>query len=286
MNILVTGANGQLGSEIREIHSNYEEYNFFFTDIDELDITDYGALEKFVLNYDVKLIINCAAYTAVDRAEEEREFALKINRDAVINLSRAISKTSGILIHISTDFVFDGNKNTPYKEDDFTNPISTYGISKLEGEKAALENARWVYIIRTSWLYSSYGKNFVKTILKAAKEKKHLNVVFDQVGTPTYARDLANTIMKLIRNLPTVNEKEIFHYSNEGVASWYDFAVAICELSGIDCEINPIETKDYPTPAKRPHYSVLDKSKIKKRLNINIPYWRNSLKECLNKLNY
>ena len=283
MKILVTGAKGQLGNELKELSVSVRDKEFIFTDIEELDITDYKKLEDFVVSNSIDTIVNCAAYTAVDRAESEVELAYKINRDAVYNLSRAINRTDGNLIHISTDFVFDGTKSVPYLENDKTNPISMYGKSKLEGENVALSEARNLYIIRTSWLYSTYGNNFVKTIMRLAEERKKLNVVFDQIGTPTYARDLAETILVLMDKIKK-GEKTILHFSNEGVTSWYDFAMEICELSKIVCEINPIETKDYPAPAKRPPYSVLNKNKIKNFLNIKIPYWKDSLKICIMKL--
>ncbi|MGC8764410.1 MAG: dTDP-4-dehydrorhamnose reductase [Brevinematia bacterium] len=283
MKILVTGAKGQLGNELRELSFSAKDKEFFFTDIEELDITDYESVESFVISNRIDLIINCAAYTAVDRAESEVELAYRINRDAVYKLAKAINKNNGVLIHISTDFVFDGSKNTPYVEEDSTNPISVYGKSKLEGENAAFSEARTLYVIRTSWLYSSYGNNFVKTIIRLAEERKKLNVVFDQVGTPTYASDLARTILVLTDKIEK-GKKEILHFSNEGIASWYDFAVEICGMKGIECEIIPIETKDYPTPAKRPPYSVLNKKKIKSLLGIKIPYWKDSLSVCINKL--
>ncbi|MCX7821425.1 MAG: dTDP-4-dehydrorhamnose reductase [Brevinematales bacterium] len=282
MNVLVTGSNGQLGSEIKEL-SKKEDINFRFTDVIELDITNYREIEKFFLNHQFEIIINCAAYTAVDKAETEKEKARQINSYALKNLARIANKTNALLIHISTDFVFDGKKNTPYTEIDKPNPLSIYGKTKLEGEKIALKEAKNLIILRTSWLYSSYGNNFVKTIIKNAREKKNLRVVYDQVGTPTYARDLAQVIISICKKNPK-KIKEIFHYSNEGVTSWFDFAKNICELSDIRCEITPILTSEYPSIAKRPHYSVLNKSKIKTFLDIQIPYWKDSLKECVKKL--
>jgi dTDP-4-dehydrorhamnose reductase len=284
MKILVTGANGQLGNEIRRLVDSQRKDEFVFTDVEELDICNKEKVEEFVISNKIDLIVNCAAYTAVDRAENEKELAYRINRDALLYLSKAINKRDGVLIHISTDFVFDGSKSTPYKEGDVENPLSVYGKSKFEGEKIALGGARSVYIIRTSWLYSSFGNNFVKTIIKKAKEKKELKVVFDQVGTPTYAKDLASAILLLIKNVKK-NQQQIFHFSNEGVTSWYDFAKMICKIGKIECEILPIETKDYPTPARRPAYSVLNKTKIKEFLGINIPYWVDSLEVCLKELN-
>jgi dTDP-4-dehydrorhamnose reductase len=284
MKILVTGANGQLGNEIRRLVGLQSKDEFIFTDVEELDICNKEKVEEFVISNKIDLIVNCAAYTAVDKAENEKELAYRINRDALLYLSKAINKRDGVLVHISTDFVFDGSKSTPYKEGDVENPLSVYGRSKFEGEKVALNEAKSVYIVRTSWLYSTFGNNFVKTIIRKAKEKKELKVVFDQVGTPTYAKDLASEILLLINKVEK-NKKEIFHFSNEGVTSWYDFAKMICKIGKIECEILPIETKDYPTPARRPAYSVLNKTKIKEFLGINIPYWVDSLEVCLKELN-
>jgi dTDP-4-dehydrorhamnose reductase len=284
MKILVTGANGQLGNEIRRLVDSQRKDEFVFTDVEELDICNKEKVEEFVISNKIDLIVNCAAYTAVDRAENEKELAYRINRDALLYLSKAINKRDGVLIHISTDFVFDGSKSTPYKEGDVENPLSVYGRSKFEGEKVALNEAKSVYIVRTSWLYSTFGHNFVKTIIRKAKEKKELKVVFDQVGTPTYAKDLASAILLLIKNVEK-NQQQIFHFSNEGVTSWYDFAKMICKIGKIEGEILPIETKDYPTPARRPAYSVLNKTKIKEFLGINIPYWVDSLEVCLKELN-
>ena len=286
MNILVTGANGQLGSEIKVLSKNYP-YHFFFTDKDKLDITKKEEIEKFVKEKDIDLIINCAAYTAVDKAEEEKELADLINHKAVKYLANVSKENDITLIHISTDYVFDGKNYKPYKEDDKTSPQGIYGLTKLKGEEAFINLGARGIIIRTSWVYSTFGHNFVKTMLRL-KDRKELGVVFDQIGTPTYARDLAKAILEIIdKNYEKLNDfkTEIFHYSNEGVCSWYDFAKAIFEIKDIDIKINPIETKEYPTPAKRPHYSVLNKSKIKKEFNIEIPYWRESLKKCLKEIN-
>jgi len=286
MNILVTGANGQLGSEIKVLSKNYP-YHFFFTDKDKLDITKKEEIEKFIKENDIDLIINCAAYTAVDKAEEEKGLTDLINHQAVKYLAEISKENDITLIHISTDYVFDGKNYKPYKEDDKTNPQGIYGLTKLKGEEAFINsNARGI-IIRTSWVYSSFGNNFVKTMLRL-KDRKELSVVFDQIGTPTYARDLAKAILEIIdKNYEKLNnfKAEIFHYSNEGICSWYDFAKAIFDIKDINIKINPIETKEYPTPAKRPHYSVLNKSKIKKEFNIEIPYWRESLKKCLKEIN-
>ena len=287
-NILVTGANGQLGSEIRELiqHStfNTQHYNFYFTDKATLDITNREAIEKFCIENNIKIIINCAAYTAVDKAEEEVELADKINHLAVKYLSE-ISKAKNIsLIHISTDYVFDGTNYKPYVETDITNPNGVYGKTKLDGEKAMQGiNPKNSIIIRTSWIYSSFGANFVKTMLRLGKEKESLGVIFDQVGAPTYAKDLAETILEILPNIDN-DRVEVYNYSNEGVLSWYDFAKEIMRMAKLDCTINPIESKEYPTPAKRPHYSLLNKAKIKDEFNIRIPYWKDSLDECLKKM--
>ncbi len=278
MNILVTGAKGQLGSEIKVLSKKYP-YNFFFTDKEELDIIDKDKIKNFIDENKIDLIINCAAYTAVDKAEDDRELAKLINYQAVSNLAQ-ISKEKDIkLIHISTDYVFDGKNYKPYKEDDKTNPINFYGITKLKGEKVFANSGAKGIIIRTSWVYSSFGNNFAKTMLKLGREREELSIIFDQIGTPTYAKDLAKTILDIIPKLD--NKAEIYHFSNEGVCSWYDFAKEIMKIAKIDCTINPIETKMYPTPAKRPYFSLLNKSKIKKEFNINIPYWKDSLNKCL-----
>ena len=285
MNILVTGSNGQLGSEIKEISKNYP-YKFFFTGKNEIDITKKEDISSFIKKNNINLIINCAAYTAVDRAEEEKELADLINHRAVKYLAEIAKEKDMILIHISTDYVFDGKNYKPYIETDKTNPQNIYGFTKLKGEEAFINEEIKGVIIRTSWVYSSFGNNFVKTMLRL-KDKNELNVIFDQIGTPTYARDLANTILEIINNnlnkLET-QKTQIYHYSNEGVCSWYDFAKAIFDIKGIDITINPIETKDYPTPAIRPNYSLLNKTKIKDTFNIEIPYWKDSLKKCLERL--
>jgi len=286
MNILVTGSNGQLGSEIRELSPNYS-YNFFFTDVNELDISKEEDIKKYVNEKNIDLIINCAAYTAVDKAEEEKELADLVNHNAVGFLANAAKEKNIPLIHISTDYVFDGKNYKPYIENDPVNPQGVYGLTKLKGEEAFKDSGASGIIIRTSWVYSSYGHNFVKTMLRL-KDRRELGVVFDQVGTPTYARDLANAILETVdKNREKIKNKkaEIYHYSNEGVISWYDFAKAIFEIENIDIKVNPIESKDYPTQAIRPHYSVLNKKKIKNEFNIEIPYWRESLKECLQRIN-
>ena len=286
MKILVTGANGQLGRELRKVLTKHtvcfsdisqEE----FTDVFILDIANNNSLREFIENNDITHIINCAAYTQVDQAEKEIENAYTINHTAVKNLSELSHHYKIKLIHISTDFVFSGCKNTPYNEEDLPEPLSVYGKSKLEGEKEIQNVCKNYVIIRTSWLYSIHKNNFVKTIIKYAKERGHLRVVYDQVGTPTYAKDLAEIIVKIIEN-DSING--IYHYSNEGVISWYDFAMAIVELANIKCTIEPILSNEYQTPAKRPAYSVMDKSKIKRDLGITIPYWRESLIECIGHL--
>jgi len=285
MNILITGANGQLGSEIKELSPQYKDLNFTFTDVDELDITNYVALGKYFAKNKFQCIINCAAYTAVDKAESEKAKAIQINATAVKYLAEYSSSQNALFVHVSTDYVFDGRSCKPYSEGDMTNPKSVYGKTKLDGEVEVIFNAQKSIIFRTSWLYSSYGSNFVKTIIKAANEKGALNVVYDQIGNPTYAKDLAKTILDIVPTYHAQNKSEIYNYSNEGVTSWYDFAKEITEMADIKCSISPIETKDYPTPAVRPQYSVLNKSKIKKQFNIVIPHWKDSLRECIRKIN-
>jgi len=280
VNILVTGTNGQLGSELKELSSNYD-FNFFFTDVNSLDITNQEAIEDFIKINKINIIINCAAYTAVDKAESDEKLADKVNHLAVKNLAQ-ISKDNSIkFIHISTDYVFDGTNYKPYVEDDKTNPNSVYGKTKLDGENSMIDiNPKNSIIIRTSWVYSSYGANFVKTMLKLANDRDKLTVIYDQVGTPTYARDLAKVILDILPQIKS-DKIEIYNYSNEGVLSWYDFAKEIMKMAKIDCQISPIETKDYPTPASRPHYSLLNKAKIKEQFNIEIPFWKDSLSDCL-----
>jgi dTDP-4-dehydrorhamnose reductase len=294
-NILVTGVNGQVGSEIRHLVDQrllaIDHQHFYFTDKETLDITDPEAVENFVKTHAIDTIINAAAYTAVDKAEDDEINADRVNHLAIRYLAQAAKEHHAKLIHISTDYVFDGKNYKPYTEEDVTNPNGVYGATKLAGEKAIQEiNPDNAIIIRTSWVYSSYGANFVKTMLRLGKERDSLGVIFDQVGTPTYAKDLAKAILEIVPQLNSHSERdsesevEIYHYSNEGVASWYDFAKAIFELSDIACQVNPIETKEYPTPAARPHYSLLNKAKIKKVFEIDIPYWKNSLDNCLNVL--
>lgn len=283
-NILITGANGQLGCEIRDISTQYP-FTFFFTCKDQVDITDHTTIESFVHNHNINVIINCAAYTAVDKAEKDYENANKINHYAVKNLAIIAKKYKIKLIHISTDYVFDGTNYQPYHEKYLTNPLSIYGKTKCDGEQAFQDiNPENSIIIRTSWLYSSHGTNFVKTMLRLGREKASLNVVFDQIGTPTYAKDLAYAILEILPKLTNINV-EIYHYSNEGVLSWFDFAKEIMKMKNFQCKINPIETIMYPTPAKRPYYSLLNKAKIKQAFNLEIPFWKDSLIKCLETLN-
>jgi len=279
-NILVTGANGQLGSELQMLSKDYN-YNFFFTDRNTLDITNEEEINNFTQTNNINIIINCAAYTAVDKAEDDEVNTDKVNHLATKYLAQIVKDKNIKLIHISTDYVFDGKNYKPYNEDDKTNPNGVYGYTKLAGEKAMQAiNPKNSIIIRTSWVYSSFGANFVKTMLRLGREKDQLGVIFDQIATPTYAKDLAQAILDIIPNIK--NEKvEIYNYSNEGVLSWYDFAKEIMKMAKLDCKINPIETKEYPTPAMRPHYSLLNKAKIKKDFNLTISYWKDSLDECL-----
>lgn len=281
--ILVTGANGQLGSELNII-STYEPYNFIFTDIEELNLTDGSEVNSFFNTHKIDYCINCAAYTAVDNAEKNIEAARAVNVDAVQNLAEACTINNTFLIHVSTDFVFRGNAFLPISEETKPDPISVYGFTKLEGESIALNSNRKTLIIRTSWLYSSFGNNFVKTMIRLGKERDELGVVIDQIGTPTYAGDLAKAMIEIIKNSDQLDLDQncgIYHFSNEGVASWYDFAKAIFDLKSIDVNLKPLNTTEFPTPAKRPQFSVMDKSKIKKTFKLTIPYWRDSLKLCL-----
>ena len=281
--ILITGANGQLGNEMRVLFESCLSFKFFPTDVAELDLCDKQAIDDFVTANKIDYIVNCAAYTAVDKAEDEIDLCCKINRDAVENLAKAASGKAKI-IHVSTDYVFDGRGEKPYKETDLVNPQSVYGKSKREGEEVLLKNCKESIIIRTAWLYSSFGNNFVKTMIRLGKERDSLNVVADQTGTPTYAADLAKAIMNIIifceenQSFPA----GIYHYSNEGICSWYDFTLKIHELAEITtCQVNPITTEQYPTRAKRPMYSVLDKTKIQKTFDLEIPEWEESLKKCI-----
>jgi len=288
MKVLITGSNGQLGSEIKELASDYENLECVFKDLPELDICDAEVLNRFIIDQHINAVINCAGYTAVDKAEEEALIAQKVNSEGVLNLVNALKKVDGKLIHISTDYVFDGNHSQPYKESDPVSPIGVYGQTKRAGELAVLNGSIDAIVIRTSWLYSKYGNNFVKTMLRLGNEKKSLQVVSDQKGTPTFAKDLAKTCLDILSDASStkISKKgSLYHYSNEGVTSWYNFATAIMEIGNIDCRVIPIETKDYPTQARRPMYSVLDKSKIKSDFKVKIPHWRDSLTNCIKKIN-
>jgi dTDP-4-dehydrorhamnose reductase len=284
MKILVTGSNGQLGNEIHLLAEDYPDFDFLYTDIEELDITDPIKVDAYFMANQPRVIVNCAAYTSVDKAESDETTAYLINATAVENLSKSASVTGALMVHISTDYVFDGKAYLPYNETDITNPQSAYGRTKLAGEDAVRHFAGKGIILRTSWLYSAFGNNFVKTMIRYGKERNELKVVFDQVGTPTYARDLARTILDIIPSALQHSGTELFHYSNEGVASWYDFARSVIAFSGINCEIKPILTKEYPLPAPRPYFSVLNKSKIKETYKISIPYWSDSVKHCIQRL--
>ncbi len=282
MNILITGCNGQLGNEMQLLEKQNPQHTYFNTDVAELDITDRDAVEAFVLENNIDGIVNCAAYTAVDKAESNADFCMLLNATAPSYLARAVEKRGGWMVQVSTDYVFDGTNHTPYVETETTCPDSVYGSTKLAGEEKVLKGCSRSMVIRTAWLYSVYGNNFVKTMIRLGNEKSELGVIFDQVGTPTYARDLAVAIMTAINKgiVPGV-----YHFSNEGVISWYDFTKAIHRLAGVtDCHVRPLHTAEYPTPAKRPAYSVLDKTKIKHTYNIEIPYWEESLKECISLL--
>ena len=281
-NILRTGANGQLGNEMRVLSTENPEYAYFFTDVAELDICNEQAVMDFVKANDINVIVNCAAYTAVDTAEENIGLCTKLNADAVGYLAKAAEANQAEFVQISTDYVFDGTAHIPYREIEPTCPNSVYGSTKLAGEQNALTLCTRSMVIRTAWLYSTFGNNFVKTMIRLGKERDSIGVIFDQVGTPTYARDLACTIYAVIRQgvVPGV-----YHFSNEGVCSWYDFTKAIHRLAGITtCRVKPLHTEEYPTPAKRPHYSVLDKTKIKATFGIEIPYWEDSLQSCIEQL--
>ena len=279
MNILVTGCNGQLGHEVQNLARQYAGHHYIFTDVAELDICDKTAVEDFVVREEVDCIINCAAYTAVDKAEANAGKAEWLNATAPGFLAAAINKRGGLMVQISTDYVFDGTGHIPYREDMPTNPNSVYGTTKLHGEEAVMTACPRTVILRTAWLYSPYGNNFVKTMLRLGLEKEQLGVVFDQIGTPTCARDLAAAIFTIIGQGATPG---IYHFSNEGVISWYDFTKAIHRLAGITtCRVRPLRTDQYPAAAARPHYSVLDKSKIKDTFHLEIPYWEDSLEECI-----
>ena len=285
MNILVTGANGQLGNCMRNAAKDSQD-NYIFTDVAELDITDAKAVADMVKDNDIKVIVNCAAYTNVDKAETDIVLAEKLNAVAVDNLAQAIKANDGTLIHISTDYVFGGEPyNTPCREDQKGTPTGVYGLTKLHGEQAIHASGCKALIFRTAWLYSEYGKNFVKTMLNLTATKPELKVVFDQTGTPTYAQNLADAIHYIIENRKMEGNEGIYHYSNEGVCSWFDFAKAIAEMAGnTGCNIQPCHSDEFPSPVKRPAYSVLDKTKFKTTFGLRVPYWTDSLKHCINNI--
>lgn len=286
--VLVTGSKGQLGSEIQLLSSRLAEFEFHFHDIDTLDITKLEALEDSFKRIKPFAVINCAAYTAVDKAESESDKAFLINAEAVGNLAQCAEKYESWVLHVSTDYVFDGNHHIPYRETDYTNPLSIYGKSKLAGEQLLLEYEKAV-VVRTSWLYSTFGHNIVKTIRRLASEREVIGFVCDQIGSPTYAADLAGALLAILRQLAQAQENTslagIYHYANEGACSWYDFACTTVELSRLACKVSPIETQDYPTPAKRPSFSVLNKSKIKTTFGLEIPWWKESLKKAIQLMN-
>lgn len=283
-NILITGKNGQLGNELQSIASSYPQYKFLYTDIEELDITDTKLVNDFFKAYKPAICINAAAYTAVDKAETEKAVAFKVNARAVKILAKACNHYNTKFIHVSTDYVFNGLATSPYKEDSATDPVNYYGFTKLMSEEFAFAECPSAITIRTSWVYSTFGNNFVKTMLRLMKEKDSLNVVSDQFGSPTYAADLAEAILKIATSKQK-NVEGIYHFSNDGVISWFDFAVAIKEISESNCKVNPIPTSAYPTPAKRPAYSGFDKNKIQEVFRIELKEWRVSLEKCIEFLN-
>lgn len=278
--ILITGSKGQLGNEMQLAAQSYPQHKFIYTDVDELDICNKQSLADFVKHNSVNFIVNCAAYTAVDKAEDDVDLCYKINHEALKNIAEVATENNIKVIHVSTDYVFDGTNYKPYTEDQTVCPQSVYGKSKLAGEQALSNNCKQSVIIRTSWLYSTFGNNFVKTMIKLGTERESLNVIFDQIGTPTYAADLAEVILKIISSQHFT--PGIYHFSNEGVCSWYDFTKTIHRMANISCHVQPIETKDYPTRAPRPHYSVLNKAKIKLTYDVQIPHWEESLQKCIN----
>ena len=279
--ILITGANGQLGNEFRALSNRYPEHAFIFLTRQELSIADATNVTEVLQQHHPDWVVNCAAYTAVDKAESEKDIAMSVNAEAAGVLASVCAELNAKFIHISTDYVFDGSSAAPYREDASTGPINTYGLTKLRGEQLVLEKNPDAIIIRTSWVYSCFGNNFVKTMMRLMSERESINVVSDQVGSPTYAGDLANAIMQIIESGNAKNASGIFHYSNEGQISWYEFAQAIKELTGSNCNVNPIPSSQYPTPAKRPQYSLLDKTRIRSVFHLDIPHWKESLEKCV-----
>jgi dTDP-4-dehydrorhamnose reductase len=277
--VLVTGSKGQLGNEVQVLASSYSQFEFIFTDVEELDICDRKAVENYFAKRKIDVLLNCAAYTAVDKAEEDVELCYRINEKAVGILGEIAAEYGTRVVHVSTDYVFDGTSYRPYTEDMPVCPATVYGKSKLAGEQLLMDACPAAVIVRTSWLYSSFGNNFVKTMMRLGKERDTLNVIFDQVGTPTYAADLADTLLQIISADKFV--PGIYHYSNEGVCSWYDFTISIHKMAGINCRVLPIESKDYPAKTPRPHYSVLNKNKIKSNYNIQISHWEDGLRRCM-----
>ncbi len=287
--ILITGAAGQVGNEFRFLAFTHPQFQFIYTDVEQLDITKLGQTLKFFKRTTPQYVVNCAAYTAVDRAETDVALATKINVNGARNLAKACQATGATLIQLSTDYVYHNSQNTPFKESDRTSPKGVYAKTKLRGDLAALKFCERAIVLRTSWVYGTFGNNFVKTMLRLGKEREQLNVIFDQIGTPTYARDLARAILKIAQKIENQEFdakvlRGVFHYSNEGVTSWYDFTKAIFDIRNINCRVNPIETSQYPTPAARPPFSVLNKSKFREKFGIEIPYWRDSLVACLKEL--
>lgn len=282
MNILVTGSDGQLGSELKKLAVQKEEMHFFFRDLPDVDITDKERVAQVCREHDITVIVNCAAYTAVDRAEEDAETVFRVNRDGAAVLARAAKECGALLMHVSTDYVFNGDSCVPYRENDLPSPLGVYGRSKWEGEEEVHRIAPSYMIVRTSWLYSTHGHNFVKTMLRLGEEREELKVVFDQVGSPTHAADLAGALVSILARHDSAHTySETYHYSNEGVCSWYDFARAIMKFKGLHCTVLPVGSEEYPTKAKRPHYSVLHKGKIKEHWGLDIPHWQDSLEKML-----
>jgi dTDP-4-dehydrorhamnose reductase len=280
--VLVTGSKGQLGNEVRVLAKTYPQFEFIFTDIEELDICNQTAVDEFFAKHKIDFLLNCAAYTAVDKAEEDIDLCYKINKEALGFLGEAATRQGTKVVHVSTDYVFDGKSHIPYTEDMPVSPASVYGKSKLAGEQLLEAICPVSVIVRTSWLYSSFGNNFVKTMLRLGRERDSLNVIFDQIGSPTYAADLADALLQIISAENFV--PGVYHFANEGVCSWYDFTISILKKSGIECQVKPIESKDYPAKTPRPYYSVMNKQKVKSMYNIQIPHWEDGLQRCIAKL--